>query len=648
MKKIFLFFAIFGAAGLLLWAFPFFSVALSAPTQAELAISKSDGVSRMVAGDGMIHTYVITVTNPGTSPATGVVVADTWPAGFTRGAVVSSQVGCDLTNPTDFTCNLGDILAGGHQTITAAYTVPAGTSAGDYTNHVQASSPDVTGPATATDVTTVLDRVNLGISKSDGVTQVTAGDGVTYHYTIIVTNNSPSLAAGVGVTDTWPAGFTRGAVVASQGACVLTNPTNFTCALGDILAGAQATITVAYTVPAGTPAGNNYTNTAVANALNANAPVTASDINTVLTNAILAINKTDGVSQITAGNGVTYHYSIVVTNNGPSVASGVVVTDTWPVGFTRGSVVWSQGGCVLTNPTNFTCALGNILAGGQQTITADYTVPSGTPDGSYTNTSAADALNAGAPVTEPDTNNVITRANLSLSKLDDPDPVNTGETLTYTLTVNNAGPSDAVGVVISDTLPLGTTFNDALSSPTCDAVGRIVTCNLGGIVNNGSSQTVIKVTVNTTIAGTITNQARVTASTIDPSTGNNFATASTTVDVGKPVVNWVAPVTNDVYYYIDCLHGCPHVDFEVNAVDDVGVQRVEFYRWDHVLETYFPIGIDSSPPSPFTWLNFDTSILPIGYNQIYARAFDTSGNVSARKKIFIVKPAYTYLPLVKR
>jgi len=449
---------------------------------ADLDIRKSDGISQIMAGSGGTYTYAITLTNAGPSLASGMVVTDTWPVGFTRETVSLSEGTCDTTtSSTDFTCDVADIPVGGQQAITVTYSVPPETPLGDYTNIVEADSVDSTGRVTATDTNTVVDPVDLGINKSDGVGQVTAGDGVTYHYAITVANESSELATGVVVTDTWPAGFTRVDVVPSQGTCdELTSPTDFTCDVGDILGGDQETISVAYSVPSGTPAGSNYTNIAEANGTNANAKVTATDTNTVLTASNLDISKSDAVSQVTAGNTTTYHYTIIVTNVGPSVANGVVVTDTWPIGFSRGVVLPTQGTCdELTSPTDFTCDMGDILAGDQESISVAYNVPSGTPAGSYTNLVGADALNAGALITATDTTNVITRANLSLSKLDNPDPVNSGETLTYTLTVNNAGPSDAVGVVISDTLPVGTIFNDALSSLTCDAAGSIVTCNQG-------------------------------------------------------------------------------------------------------------------------------------------------------------------------
>src|SRR5436853_6358433 len=49
-------------------------------------------------------------------------------------------------------------------------------------------------------------------------------------------------------------------------------------------------------------------------------------------------------------------------------------------------------------------------------------------------------------------------ADLSVTKADSPDPVNTGSNLTYTITVINNGPDAAANASWSDTLPAGTTF----------------------------------------------------------------------------------------------------------------------------------------------------------------------------------------------
>jgi uncharacterized repeat protein (TIGR01451 family) len=418
--------------------------------------------------------------------------------------------------------------------------------------------------------------------------------------------------------------------------------------VGDILPGGQRSITATYSVPLGTPAGT-YTNTVNLSSVGATAPITATDVNTVAAaSADLGITKSDGVTQVTAGDGVIHTYAITLANSGPSLASGVVITDTWPVGFTRGVVSITPGSCdTQTSPTDFTCAVGNILPGGQRIITVTYSVPPGTPAGTKTNTaqvgSLVDDANLGNNSISENTQ-VITRADLSLTKLDNPDPVNSGEILTYTLSVANNGPSDALGVILTDSLPNGTTFSIPGTTPGCNAVGSLVTCNLGGIAAGSSLPVVIKALVNLPAGGTIHNVANVTASTVDLVPGNNQATADTFVDVGNPVVNWLQPVPNLGYFYVKCQPVCPLVHFEVTATDDIGVNKVKFQRWDHVIGQWVQIGEVFS--QPYAW-EFDTSVLPFGYNQIWVWAYDAF-HESLGKRIFLVKLHYIYLPVTRR
>src|SRR5205085_3651114 len=120
-------------------------------------------------------------------------------------------------------------------------------------------------------------------------------------------------------------------------------------------------------------------------------------------------------------------------------------------------------------------------------------------------------------------------ADLSLAKIDSPDPVGVGSSLTYTLTATNTGPSVASNVTVTDTLPSGVTY--ASGSAGCVLSGSIVTCT-GGTVTVGSSTTfTIVVTVNSSVAdGTVlTNTAIVSATEPDPVTSNNSASATTTV-----------------------------------------------------------------------------------------------------------------------
>ena len=99
----------------------------------------------------------------------------------------------------------------------------------------------------------------------------------------------------------------------------------------------------------------------------------ASDTDTIDTSADLSVSKSDGVTSVTAGAATVHTYTITVSNAGPSDATGVSLTDTFPAGFSRGTVTPSQGTC--TGSPSFSCALGTIAAGGSKTVTASYTVP---------------------------------------------------------------------------------------------------------------------------------------------------------------------------------------------------------------------------------------------------------------------------------
>ena len=70
-------------------------------------------------------------------------------------------------------------------------------------------------------------------------------------------------------------------------------------------------------------------------------------------------------------------------------------------------------------------------------------------------------------------------ADLSITNTDSPDPVVPGGTLTYTLTVSNAGPSNATSVIATDTLPTGVTFVSATTG--CAYASGTVTCTVGGL-----------------------------------------------------------------------------------------------------------------------------------------------------------------------
>jgi uncharacterized repeat protein (TIGR01451 family) len=125
-------------------------------------------------------------------------------------------------------------------------------------------------------------------------------------------------------------------------------------------------------------------------------------------------------------------------------------------------------------------------------------------------------------------------SDLKIVKSDSPDPVRVGGQLTYTVGVENLGPSPATGVTVSDNLPNGVDLVSASGpSGVCAAQGGKLTCPIGALaptgVNYGGSPVSVTVMVMPRKAGTIRNTATVKGDQKDPANANNKATASTRV-----------------------------------------------------------------------------------------------------------------------
>jgi uncharacterized repeat protein (TIGR01451 family) len=302
-------------------------------------------------------------------------------------------------------------------------------------------------------------QADLRISKTASPSPAVAGGDLFYNIT--VTNDGPGPASGVTVVDTLPAGVTY---VADTDSCVATPPPagELTCSLGSLASGASRSFTIQVSISAsllvpGGPA--SITNTAVVSAAEEDPDTTnntASVTTLVEERADLLLTKQckpDG--PLAAGGTATC--TILVQNFGPSDARSVVVTDAHISNgaFTisaatfdppAGSPCGIAGGVVM-------CNLGTEPVGGITTITVQIT----SNDGVDVN----DTARVTSVTPDPDTSNNLDEghvtftglSNLSITKSDAPDPVVAGTTLTYVITVANAGPSNAPNVVAMGTQP---------------------------------------------------------------------------------------------------------------------------------------------------------------------------------------------------
>ena len=109
------------------------------------------------------------------------------------------------------------------------------------------------------------------------------------------------------------------------------------------------------------------------------------------------------------------------------------------------------------------------------------------------------------------------------------DPVLAGETILYQLTVTNTGPSAAVNVVITDSVPLSTTLVGI--SPLCVESDGVVSCQVGDLGSGAHTSVFIQVEVDADVPDgtTIDNTGFVSSDTDESETINNSEDEDTTV-----------------------------------------------------------------------------------------------------------------------
>ena len=305
-------------------------------------------------------------------------------------------------------------------------TVPAGTAPGTYNVEYQiceAADPDNCDSAIAVVVVGGVADLQTVKVRTSSTAEPGVGDTVTY--TITVTNNGGNDATNVSLTDLIPAGLTataaNGTVTAGSyaaGSGLWTIPT--------LANGASATLTIEGTVNAGTE-GTTITNVTTAATSDQNDPSTVGDDLTEAVTVINSIDATDNdftATPIPSTGGSTATVFTNDTLNGAAFANGAVV-----------ATIVDDGGLtgVSINPDG------------------TLTIPSGATPGTYSVEyqicEAADPDNCDTAIATVVVGAVI---DLSIAKTNNVTEVRPGDTVTYVLTVSNAGPDSAVGARVSD------------------------------------------------------------------------------------------------------------------------------------------------------------------------------------------------------
>ncbi len=197
---------------------------------------------------------------------------------------------------------------------------------------------------------------------------------------------------------------------------------------------------------------------------------------------------------------------------------------------------------------------------------------------------------------------VIASADLGISQQATPQPVYSGDPLSYQLTIQNPGPDQACSVTVTDSLPAGVTLKSVSTSQGTWSGTTNLAFALGNINAGASASISISMTVSST-APSIANTAVVNSLTQDPNLLNNTATVTSTILIRDTTPPQILACTN-ITQGTDPGQCSAKVTYNVSATDNQpGVKLV------------------CSPPSGSTF--------PLGTTTVQCVATDTSGNSSS-------------------
>lgn len=395
-------------------------------------------------------------------------------------------------------------------------------------------------PTPGTGTVLSIDKSVRDITKNQSAFQssIQAAQGDVVEFQVIVRNTGSVTATGVVASDALPAG------IASMPGTVTLNGNSASdsfigsgISIPDLAPSAQAVITFRATFNLYS---GSITNTAFASASNAN-QVSASASITAQAQQVGAISISKTVRDVARGQsffgksvsaqqGDTVDFQIVVTDTGNGSVTGISLSDQLPTGlsFISGSVTLN-GGSASDSLVTSGMALPDLSAGSSATIvfSAQVNVNSGTLNNTAQVTSSAG--------TQSDSASVIVsgqgQSSLTISKsFRDVTQgqsayvtnynVTNGDTLQFQLVITNTGSTTLSNAVVTDILPSGLIFQPSSIILSTPGISTSLSNILVSSLAPGQSFTV---TFNATVSascGIMNNTATVSASAVSPVTSN--------------------------------------------------------------------------------------------------------------------------------
>ncbi|MEM9301992.1 MAG: hypothetical protein AAGE01_07765 [Pseudomonadota bacterium] len=575
--------------------------------------------------------FVFEFANAGNQDADGVELATTVPPNASFDALGSdgAWVCADVVPGSACTLAVGALAAGANGTADFALTVVEMVPLGAETLELSGTVMD--DGSNGTDLNPV-DNTAMGVIELDASAELSltktddraiAVPGETLVYRLILRNLGTQPANDVTLVETVPEGTTFDPVASTAGwSC-----SGADCTLAIATVGPESETTILFGVTVNSPAAEGLEE--VFNEATAEHS-SGDDVGTHTTPLDAApdldVSLDDGGA--TPGDGDAFSIAIAVTNAGDQDVSGFDLSVVVPEHATFDAGASDPFLCA-TGLAGDTCLLSSaqLLGGNGDTVGFTFGVVVDSPviGGPFLTTTATVSGVPDDDNPDNDTAQVSTAllgtSDLSLTKTG-PATAAPGETLSYELTITNAGSTDLTGIVVTETVPANSVFEPGVSDaawmcPETDA-GTVCTLDFGALAVDDVATVIFTVIIDDPLPQEVDAIVN-TASAEDDGAGGVDANPDNNTAVAESMVTGEAPIVTGVFV------GGSELDF-CATTDSLAEIDVAFS------ESMIDVGADAAS-------NADNyRLVGPGPN----RSFDTTGCDSGTGDDFLVDLAVTY------
>ncbi|MFB0840635.1 DUF7507 domain-containing protein [Paenibacillus oleatilyticus] len=468
-----------------------------------VSVTKSASAANVVTGDTLTFTSI--VTNNGITNVNNVIFSDSLPGNtsFITGSVFVNGFSRPNADPSAG-IPIGTLAPGAAATITfeVKITMPIPSQISNQSK-VSFTSGTFSGSSSSNVTVTPVTQPQITLAKSASTSNATIGDTITYTVNV---SNSGNLPAVLTLTDTVPAGttFSPNSVIVGGVPQPGSSPATG-INVGTVAPGASIIVTFVFVVTS-LPTPQQISNQASATYTYTppdGRTLTGSAVSNIVTFPVSATNVSVAKSTPTtaAAVGDTITYTITVSNGGIEAVSNVLLSDKVPSGaaFVPGSV--TINGVPSSLDPNAGIALGSIAPSASVTVTFNITVTAIPATGQLSN-QAAVSFTSGAFSGTAFSNTTLTpifQPIIAVAKSASTSNATLGDTVTYTLIVNNTGNYPAQ-ITLTDTIPAGTTFvpnSVIINGSSAAGADPSVGINAGSIAGGATTTVMFSVVIDT-------------------------------------------------------------------------------------------------------------------------------------------------------